>query len=193
MTIETGSTFLPFYGSSLRFRNFALANELLGLIGEGVEFSVLTTYLTEKILKSFNPSGTYFMEKPLGGDWNITTLGANHGDVELDGFGFNTGNELHLASNHAIALAMESGNIGFSRTDGSDFLEEVGQGMTLQDSYGILILPLIDNLVPCALIVSVLPKLSEFTATDIELIAFLQILFSFSLYGGKPTNQMFYL
>ena len=113
--------------------------------------------------------------------------------MEIDGFGFNTGNELHLASNHAIALAMESGNIGFSRTDGSDFVEEVGQGMTLQDSYAILILPLIDNLVPCALIVSVLPELSEFTATDIELIAFLQILFSFSLYGGKLTNEMFYL
>ena len=192
MTTETDSTFLPFYGSSLRFRNFAFANELLGLIGEGVEFSVLTTYLTEKILKSFDPRGTYFMEKPFDGDWNITTLGAVQGDVEVDRSRFNTGNELHLASNHAIALAMESGNIGFSRTDGSDFAEEVGEGTTLQESYRILILPLIDNLVPRALIVTVLPKLSEFTATDIELIAFVQILFSFSLYGGKPTNEMFY-
>jgi|GEM_PF-1563724 len=192
MTTETQHTFLPFYGSSLRFRNFALSNELLSLIKDGVEFPVLAKYLTENILKNFDSHGTYFMERPVDENWSITTLRGMEDHIEVDGIGFVASNGLHLANNHAISLAMESGNIGFSRTDGSEFVEEVGSGIDFQDSYQILIIPLIDNLVPRSLIVTVLSKSSEFTATDVELIAFIQILFSFCLYGGKPTTEMFH-
>ena len=177
---DADSTFLPFRGGGARFHNFALLTELLGFVVEGKELEPLLEFISQNVLSTYSPQALYLLKHLDGQTWRVT-----QSNYEVD-------QELQLSSDHAMASALESGAIGMASTGGWNFgLEEEGLALEVE-SYRLLLIPLIDNLVPRSVLVAVIENSTNFSPSDLELFAYLQAIISFVAYGSKPLDQSHY-
>ena len=174
------SNFLPFRGDGSRFNNFALFTELLGFVLEGKGTDLLLDFVSESVLKSFQIQGLYLLKHLDGETWKVSQ--SNFAEVQ----------ELQLSTSHAISASLESGAIGVASTDGGFLHLENGTFSSESDSYRLLLIPLIDNLVPRSVLVAVIENSHDISPAEIELFAFLQVIISYVAYGSKPLDKSSY-
>lgn len=176
VSVDARATFLPFRGDS-RFHNFALLTELLNFVTEGREIEELLSFVGESVLTPFAPQGFYIFRHWEGSIWKITNLSAQ------------TEEEITLSPNHAVVTSFESGVIGLAATDGWP-LELGEEAHSIPgDSYRLLLIPLIDNLVPRSVLTVVISNSRTLTPPEQELFAFLQVVLSYVAYGSKPLDK----
>lgn len=174
------STFLPFRGGDSRFHNFALLTELLGLTIEGKEFDAVLEFVSQNVFSSYSLQGLYILKNQGPQSWKVT-----QSNSAVD-------QEVHLSANHAIAASFESGAIGFASTNGRLFAIDDDSLSSSTDSYRLLLIPLIDNLVPRSLLVATVGNSQVFSPADIELFSFMQVILSFTAYGSKLLDKANY-
>ena len=185
VTPELESTFLPFRGGGARFHNFALLTELLGYIAAGVEVEWLLEFIRESVLDTVEIQDLYLLRHTDGLTWRASRVNSQP-DQQPD-------HEVILPPNHAISASLESGAIGISSTDGWLFGLEEDPPTLVSDTYRLLIIPLIDNLVPRSVIVAVIANpIRLISPAEQELIAFLQAIISYVAYGAKPLDPANY-
>jgi hypothetical protein len=176
VSVDSKATFLPFRGDS-RFHNFALLTELLNFVTEGREIEELLGFIRESVLTPFAPQGFYIFRHWEGATWKITHLNAQ------------TEEEITLSPNHAVATSFESGVIGLAATDGWPLeLSEEAHSIP-GDSYRLLLIPLIDNLVPRSVLTVVISNSRTISPPEQELFAFLQVVLSYVAYGSKQSDK----
>ena len=177
---EVESTFLPFRSGDSRFNNFALFTELLGLTHEGKEFDAVLDFVAHNVFGAFSLQGLYILKNQDAQTWKVTqsNLAVNQ--------------ELHLSAHHAITASFESGAIGYASTNGRLFGIEDESLVASTESYRLVLIPLIDNLVPRSMLVATVANSQVFSPADIELFSFVQAILSFSAYGSKPLNKANY-
>jgi hypothetical protein len=180
VTAELGSNFLPFRGGGARFYNFALLTELLGFVVDGKGLEVLLEFVDHNVLSSFSPQGLYILKHREGETWKVTQT-----NLEID-------QELQLSQHHAISASLESGAVGVASTGGWQLGMDEGSPALAAESYLLLLIPLIDNLVPRSVLVAIIRNLGDFSASDLELFSYLQAVISFAAYGSKPLDQSYY-
>lgn len=180
VSAELESNFLPFRGGGARFHNFALLTELLGFVVEGKELEALLDFIGQNVLNTFSLQGLYMLKQREGEIWKVT-----QSNLEID-------QELRLSSRHAIAIALESGAIGSASTSGWNFGIDEPTPNLGSESYRLLLIPLIDNLVPRSVLVAIIGNSAAFTPADLELFSYLQAVISFVAYGSKPLDQSHY-
>ena len=180
LNAEFESTFLPFRGGGPRFSNFALFTELLGFALEGKEVDLLLDFVSKNVLSNFHVQGLYLLKHIYEETWKVTQSN------------FAVNQELRLAPNHAIASAFESGAIGVASTNGRNLGLAEESPTLAAESYRLLLIPLIDNLVPRSVLVVVIGNSTIFSPADIELFSFLQAIISFVAYGSKPLDASNY-
>ena len=180
VTGDLVSNFLPFRGGGARFHNFALLTELLGFVVEGKELEVLLDFIGQNVLNTFSLQGLYMLKHREGEIWKVT-----QSNLEID-------EELRLSSHHAIAIALEGGAIGSASTSGWNFGIDEPTPEIASESYRLLLIPLIDNLVPRSVLVAVIGNSATFTPADLELFAFMQAVISYVAYGSKPLDEANY-
>lgn len=174
------STFLPFRGGGARFHNFALLTELLGFVMSGMGIDELLDFVGDNVLDTLALQDLYLLSHWDGLTWKVTGP-----KTELNEF-------ITLAPEHAVATALESGAIGLASTDGWAFeLDQEAQGLP-QDSYRLLLVPLIDNLVPRSVLVAVIANSGPISPAEQELFTFLQVVVSFTAYGSNFLDQKNY-
>lgn len=177
---EVESTFLPFRGGDSRFKNFALFTELLGLTLEGKEFDAVLDFVVHNVFGAYSLQGLYILKNQGSQSWKVTQSN------------FAVNQELRLSDNHAIAASFESGAIGFASTDGQLFGVEDDSLLSRTESYRLVLIPLIDNLVPRSILVATVGNSLVFSPAEIELFSFLQAILSFIAYGSKPLDKANY-
>ena len=174
------STFLPFRGGDSRFHNFALFTELLGLTIEGKEFDAVLEFVSQNFFSSYSLQGLYILKNQGPQSWKVTQ--SNSAVIQ----------EVYLSADHAIGASFESGAIGFASTNGRLFAVDDDSLDSITDSYRLLLIPLIDNLVPRSLLVAIVGNSQVFSPADIELFSFVQVILSFTAYGSKPLDKADY-
>lgn len=174
------STFLPFRGINSRFNNFALFTELLALTVEGKEFDAILEFIAQNVFSSYSLHGLYLLKNQSAQTWKVTQSN------------FAVNQEVHLPENHAIATSFESGAIGFASTNGGLFAIDDDLISSSNETYRLVLIPLIDNLVPRSLLVATVGNSLVFSPTDIELFSFVQAILSFIAYGSKPLDKANY-
>lgn len=177
---EFDSTFLPFRGDDSRFHNFALFTELLALTHEGKVFEAVLDFVTQNVFGAYSLQGVYILKNQGSQSWRVTQSN------------FVVDQELYLSANHAIATSLESGAIGFASTDGQLFGIEDDSLMSSIESYRLIMIPLIDNLVPRSILVATVGNSQSFSPAEIELFSFVQAILSYSAYGSKPLDKADY-
>ena len=177
---EVESTFLPFRGGDSRFNNFALLTELLGLTIEGKEFDAVLEFVSQNVFSSYSLQCLYLLKNQGLQSWKVTQSNSA------------ANQEVHLSAHHAIAASFESGAIGFASTNGRLFAVDDDSLSSNTDSYRLLLIPLIDNLVPRSLLVATVGNSQVFSPADIELFSFVQAVLSFIAYGSKPLDKANY-
>jgi hypothetical protein len=177
---NTESTFLPFGGGGARFHNFALLTELLNFAVQGRAFEELLKFVSDSVLTSHGPQAVYVLKHREGETWKIVqpTSAIDH--------------EVRLASDHAITTALESGVVAIASTDGWEFGIDEGSQLPESDSYRLLLIPIIDNLIPRTVLVAVVENSGDYSPADLELFALLQVVLSFVAYGSQPLDPANY-
>jgi len=173
---EPESTFLPFRGDNSRFNNFALMTELLRLTLVDQEFGVGIDFVARNVFGAFSMQSLHLMTNQGDQSWKI--LYSN----------LATNQEIRLPVNHAISVCYESGAVGFASTDGRLFGGADESLRASEESYRLVLIPLIDNLVPRSILVAIVGNSKSFSPADIELFSFVQLVLSFIAYGSKPLD-----
>lgn len=173
---EPESTFLPFRGDDSRFNNFALMTELLRQTLVDQELGVGIDFVAQNVFGAFSMHGLHLMTNQGDQSWKIlySNLSANQ--------------EIRLSVNHAISACYESGAIGFASTNGRLFTGADESLRASDESYRLVLIPLIDNLVPRSILVAIVGNSKSFSPADIELFSFVQLVLSFIAYGSKPLD-----
>ena len=180
MSTGLGSNFLPFRGGGARFHNFAILTELVGFVVAGHGLEVILEFVNHNVLSTFSPQCFYILKHREGETWRVT-------QTKVEGE-----QELRLSPQHAISVSLESGAVGVASTGGWELGMDEGSMALASESYRLLLIPLIDNLVPQSVLVAVIRNSGEFSPSDIELFSYLQAVISFVAYGSKPLDQSHY-
>ena len=173
------STFLPFLNAGTDASHFALYSEILGLVFEGGQVDALVQYVAQNILNTFSLKDIYLLKHEDGQSWQVSN--SNSGQQKI-----------WLSSEHAIAASLGSGAIGLACTNGQNYGLEASGLSADPDTYQLLMIPLIDNLVPKSVLVAIIGKHNSFSPADVELFNFLQAIISFAAYGAKSMNKTVY-
>ena len=179
-TAGSESTFLPFSGAGGRFHNFALLTELLKFVAEEKKIDELFSFVSDSVLNAYQVQGLYLLKQREGRIWKLTEPNSS---VEQ---------EIHLSGDHAIVTSLGSGAVAITSTNGWGVGLDAGSLVPDSDSYQLLLIPLIDNLIPRLVLVAVLKNCGPYTPADLELFALLQVILSFVAYGGKPLDSSYY-
>jgi hypothetical protein len=172
--VKSDSTFLPFHSNDTRWRNFAVSTELLRLIASGADESELLQWTLDVALADYRVQTLYLIRKSESGNWAVSWSPAATGEID-----FNP--EFPISDTHALSQAFETGSLGISKTTGELF-ETVKMtnpsGTPGHDSFQLLLIPLIGNLVVQEVLVGLIPNEPIFEPADIELLSTLQVLLS---------------
>ena len=172
--MKNDSTFLPFHSNDSRWRNFALSTELLRLIASGASANDLLQWTLDVALVDYRVQTLYLLRKSDSGSWSISWSPSSSESVGIN-------QEFPISDSHALSQAFESGSMGISNTTGELF-ETVhltnSAGTQGRDSFQLLLVPLIGNLVVQEVLVGLIPNESAFEQADVELLSTLQVLLS---------------
>lgn len=157
-----------------------MLTELLGLTIEGKEFDAVLEFVAKNVFSSYSLQGLYLLKNQGPQSWKVMQSNSA------------VNQEVRLPGNHAIAASFESGAIGFASTNGRLFGIEDDSLSSSTDSFRLVLIPLIDNLVPRSLLVATVGNSLVFSPADIELFSFVQAILSFTAYGSKPLDKANY-
>jgi len=186
---DSGSTFLPFHDSNALFRNFALSTELLRIVISGAKLADALRFVEDNVLFAYEPRGLYLLEREgeAGEKWMVSeqNLSATTSGMRDE----TTFEVLQPSSQNEIARLTQIGQVGLATTSGLPLEYTAAKEEFDGESYRLLIIPLIYNLVSNSTLAVVISNKVAIASADIELFAMIQVLISYCANGlNAETN-----